>query len=342
MSEPTGNQPGMVNNTPQTLPTGQVPAVPTQTQPPAATPVQVQTPQQAVQPPVVPPAPATLPPAPAVPAMPPTPSQLRRQDPNVDMDRQFNHLRGELNARANDWQTWQGQVEQINLTLAQDLAAARQEASQAQAQLQRAQGFEAQAQQSQTLAQQNDRFARLIRYPVILQQGTVQQVTDEQGQVQSVNVNPYLDLLMSSNLQGDNFEAAVQRLASTLQPQQQQVVAPQAQNVPAGTPQQVQAPVAPQQPVAPQMGQFNPAAALTQALPNVGPGVPLNQGLSQQFQQPGMPSMMVTPPAQPIMSAQQQIAQLEQQRDDASDAGDTNLFRQLEDQIRAKKRELSQ
>jgi len=321
MSEQTGTQPGMVNNT-GVPPTGQVPAA------------QALTPQQVVQP-VASPVPATLPPAPQALVVPPTPSQIRKDNPNVDMDRQFNHFRGELKARATEWQTWQGQAEQVNRTLAQDLALAQQTATQAQEQLQHAQGFEAQATQAQSLALQNDRLARLIRYPVILQQGVVQQVTDDQGQVQNMTVNPYLDLLMSSNLQGDNFEAAVQRLASSL---------PSQQNVPAGTiPQQVQPPVAPQQPVALQqqvpLGQFNQAAALVQALPNVGPGVPLNQGLAQQ---PGMPSMLVTPPVQPIISAQQRVAQLELQRDEASDSGQFELFRQLEDQVRAAKRELSQ
>ena len=123
-------------------------------------------------------------------------------------------------------------------------------------------------------------------------------------------VNPYLDLLMNSTLQGPNFESAVQQLAQGLAGGQPQIL-------PRGNPP-------------------------TPQLPNLGPGqqsfTAANQGLPNPGQMPAQqfPQIIATPPLQPVMNAQQRIQALEVQREEARD--NPPLFRQLVDQIRKLKR----
>ena len=308
-ANPTGNPPG-----PVPAPATPQPVVAATTPLPAA-------PAQPVVPttPPAPVVPQTLPPAPAVPPMPLTAQQLAQADPTVDVGRQFNHLRGELNALTGQWQSWQGSAEQVNRSLSSDLATQQQQLAQAQAtieqqqaQIVQGQEWQVAAQQVEGLQQQNQRLSVVMRYPAILQQQQVAEVPGEEGQPPTqVMVNPYLDLLMNSTLQGPNFEAAVQQLAQGLAGGEPQVL-------PRG----------------------NPPAQL----PNLGPGqqsfTVANQGLPNPGQMPRQqfPAIIATPPLQPVMNPQQRIAALEVQREEARD--NPPLFRQLVDKIREAKRGL--
>jgi hypothetical protein len=243
-----------------------------------------------------------MPPAPALPVMPPTSQQLRQADPNIDIDRQFNHLRGEVNSRIGEWDTWRGAAERTHQSLQNELGAARQRATQLQAQLQELQSTNETLQQQSAIAAQasalqvqNDRLTRLMRYPQLLQQRVVEERTNEAGEAQQVEINPYLDLLMNSTLQGDAFEAAAARVNAGLSAQP-----PTTQDTPPASGQQ----------------------ATLNALNNLGT---VGGG--------SLPTTFVTPPPGTAQTDDQKLSTLAQQRDEAMDSGDYAQARKLEDQI---------
>ena len=343
MSGTTGNQPGAPAPTTGTPP-APAPGTGTVTAPENVQPAPVQAPQAPAQPAAPQVQPATLPQlpaAPAVPVPPPTSTQVRQGDPNVDFERQYNHVRGEVMARAAEWDSWRGQAAQVHQSLSGDLAVARQQNAQlqqqlqqAQTQLQQAQTWQQTAAQAQQLAVQNDRLTRLMRYPAVLQQTVVseQQVQGEDGQVQTIPVqsNPYVDLLMNSTLQGEEFEAAVARIAGSIPgstPQAQPVAGLQS---PLGTP--MPNPAAPGVQIPQQPAQV-PGQPLTMAQ-----GIFPQAAAALQQNSWGAPTVVATPAPQPVQGPAQQIAALEAQRDDAMDSGRYNEARGLEDTIRKLKR----
>lgn len=202
MSETTGSQPDNSRTTPQGTP-------PASAQPPAS-------------------------PVPASPAppeslnVPPPSSELSGRTPD-EILRDWNHTRGEIMARNTQWESWQGQMQQIERNL-------REENHGLQRQLQEQQGrtqelntqldaTQQQVSQIPDLQQQAQRAERLqviLQYPSIVAQTEVRTSEGEDGQQIEERVNPFLDLLLDSNKSPDDFSRAVSELDARLRSQAQQ------------------------------------------------------------------------------------------------------------------------
>lgn len=172
--------------------------------------------------------PAPVPPAPQPPeslTTPPPSSQLG--DVSLEeLQRNWNHTRGEIMTRNQQWETWQGQMQQVEANLREQNTDLQRQIEQLQGTSQQLstqlEGMQQQVAQLPDLQQQAARAERLqtiLRYPNIVAQTEVQMSEGEDGQQIEQRINPYLDLLLDSNRSGSDFEQAVAALDAKLRGQ---------------------------------------------------------------------------------------------------------------------------
>lgn len=180
--------------------------------------------------------------------MPPTSTQIVRDEgeqTQADWQRRFDSVRGELRTRQSQWDTWLGSTQTLEAQLRDELRevqeqyrAVSSERENYKAQVENLPQLQEQASQVPPLQQQLQRLETFLRYPKLLGQTTVetQTQTGEDGQETQVEVrsNPYLDMALSSTLQGDAFQSMLNQLEGRMQAPQPQTVVPQgtAMNVP--------------------------------------------------------------------------------------------------------------
>lgn len=184
--------------------------------------------------------------------MPPTSTQVERDTgakTTKDWKRQYDSLRGELNARQSQWDTWLGQQQTLSSQNREVLAEAQGQLQTAQSerddyktQIESLPELQQQAGQVTPLTDQLSKIQTILRYPGILSQTTVETVTAEDGTESTTRNNPFLDLALSSTLEGEAFQQMLVGLEAKLPTQpavpQGTETAPSPMNVP-GQPQPI-------------------------------------------------------------------------------------------------------
>lgn len=181
--------------------------VPTEGNPPAPTP----------------PAPAPTPP-PAQPVVIPPSSTTLPDD--TDWKAKYDGMRGRLMQLNTQWNERLGaQDETIKdlgkrlETTSSQLATAQEQVVAFTQQVESIPQLQEQANKVETLETMNQRLDLIMRYPQIINQTKVEEVeveVDGEKQTQQKRANPVLDLLLSSNLQGEQYAALVAQMAQTL------------------------------------------------------------------------------------------------------------------------------
>lgn len=175
--------------------------------------------------------------------MPPTSTQVVRTEgkqSQEDWKRKFDSIRGELDAKQSQWDTWLGNTQTVQAQLQDELRevqeqlrAVSDERDNYKTQLESLPQLQEQANQVAPLQEQLQRLETVLRYPTLLGQTTVetQTQTGDDGQEVEVEVrsNPFLDMALSSTLQGDAFRSMLNQLEGRIP------TASQPQPVPQGT-----------------------------------------------------------------------------------------------------------
>lgn len=168
----------------------------------------------------------TVPKAPKAPeplvAQPPA-AVIKREKPDTDFERQSDYLRGEIMARQGQWDTYRGQVEahdkqlrdQID-TLQGRITSLTGDKTTLQEQVNILPDLQSKAQQVEALAGEVGKLRFVMAYPALTNAVVEETVKKEDGTEAVVRKNPYLDLLLSSTLGGEQFEAMVADLAQAV------------------------------------------------------------------------------------------------------------------------------
>lgn len=167
---------------------------------------------------------APSPPAPL--EKPPTSTQIVREagaSDQKDWKRMFDSIRGEIDGRQAQWDTWKGQSDTVITQLREEIASLRgqmqtvgAEKDGYQAQLEALPQLQQTASLAEALQAENSKLKEVLRYPTLLAQ-TVVETTQEDGQEpQEVRSNAFLDLALSSSLQGDAYKRLLEQIESKL------------------------------------------------------------------------------------------------------------------------------
>jgi len=153
--------------------------------------------------------------------MPPTAAELREAGTATtpkDYERLWSSQRGEIKARQQQWDEWQGQMDTVVGQLRNQLAVLQGKLSAVQAerdnnaqQLEALPTLQTQASMAEALQAHNERLNQVLRYPGLLSQTQVETVEQDGQQVQT-RINPFLDAALSSSLQGDAYSNLLAQL----------------------------------------------------------------------------------------------------------------------------------
>lgn len=189
-------------------------------------------------PPVASPAPPAAPDLgtpPAAPTVPPPSSQIDTEN----LARRFDTERGKWQQYMSEVASWQGGMQQqLNTArgLLNDRVARVQELERQLAALQEqvnaVPGLKEQASQAAQYQEQLDRLKQITAYPEVVNRVQEQQVAKEDGTTEVIRVNPILDMLMNTNLQGDAFHQNLVGVVATLTQSQVPPAAPSSQAPP--------------------------------------------------------------------------------------------------------------
>jgi len=142
---------------------------------------------------------------------------------DVDLERRWANMRGQVMAYRNGMEQYTGSLEQRVHTLTASLTQANATIKKLegvveslQGEMNEIPGLREKVGLADELQQQVDRLELLMTYPQVVGATQVTQVEGEDGAVQEVRENPWMDLLMSSKLTGDAFKASVEKLIPTL------------------------------------------------------------------------------------------------------------------------------
>ena len=182
--------------------------------------------------------------------LPPTSTALLERDSNTDFRRQYDQLRGTLQSALSQWDQVYGsltgeigrlQTSQVQLGVAQTKLTAY--STERETLNTRLQELQAQAQAAATLKAQNDKLSAVMRFPAIINAATEKATDDGTKTV----VNPFLDLVLSSTLEGDLYSNMLAQVAEQLKGQQlaQQPSTPAAQRPPDNPAEMITTPPAP-------------------------------------------------------------------------------------------------
>jgi len=143
-----------------------------------------------------------------------------------ELQRNWNHTRGEIMTRNQQWETWQGQMQQVETNLREQNTDLRRQVEQLQGQAQQlttelgsAQEQVSQIPDLQQQALRAQRLQTILQYPSIVAQTEVRTSEGDNGQQIEERVNPYLDLLLDSTKADDDFVRAVAELDLRLRSQ---------------------------------------------------------------------------------------------------------------------------
>jgi citrate synthase len=151
------------------------------------------------------------------------------------MTRLYHNLSGQLTAYVSQSEEYRGQLEQRLRTAEEAVRTfqaqatqAEQRAAQLQTQVEGLPALQEQANQTNTLQEQVDKLHLLMNYPAVTTRFVEREEPVEgQEEPRTVRVNPTLDLLMTSTLQGEDFATHVRDFVATL-PVVQAQAAPEA------------------------------------------------------------------------------------------------------------------
>ena len=175
-----------------------------------------------VQPAPVAPQPLPTPPPPL--EVPPASTQVSALEPTADFERKFNSMRGTLKERQGQWDEYRGAMEE-RLRAAENLARQLQEQlsgnqgklEQLSGQVTSLQALQETANQVPVLQQRVDKMQYAMQFPSLVAQARVVEQTDEAGAVTQVRQNPVMDMLLSSTVEGDDWNKMAAELAATLE-----------------------------------------------------------------------------------------------------------------------------
>lgn len=164
-----------------------------------------------------------IPQAPTTLALPQPSSIIKREDPTVDFERQWNHLRGEVKTRQGQWDSYQGEMEtyvqelrsQIG-TLGQQLSLATTESTGLKEQVDGLPALKERGNKADSLEKKVAKLEFIMRFPGLVNATVAETITAEDGKETEVKRNPYLDLALSSTLKGKKFEVMVSDLAKAV------------------------------------------------------------------------------------------------------------------------------
>ena len=176
--------------------------------------------------------------------------QVPSAEPGVEYTSQqweskYHGLRGSFIQAQRQWEERRGMLEQQIATLQQQVQSLQaqtqqlqQERDQLKQQVEALPTLEERASFADALEVQVERLELLVRYPEIWGQVEVVEVEDEEtGEKREERRNPFLDMILSSTLDGDEFEQMVNDLAAKLRAGQTPTQSSQPATETAGTPQ---------------------------------------------------------------------------------------------------------
>jgi hypothetical protein len=156
----------------------------------------------------------------------PEPPSIPALEPNADLERVtrlYHNVVGQLTAYVASAEGFRGQLEQrlrtadtsarLNYARAQEIEGAR---TALEGQLADVPSLQERAEQGDQASAQLARLQYLTQFPQIIGAVQVEEVTAEDGTVSEARTNPTLDLLMSSSLDGEQFDQHVRAFVQNL------------------------------------------------------------------------------------------------------------------------------
>jgi len=168
-------------------------------------------------------APQPLPTPPPALEVPPTSTDVSAQDPTADFERKFNSQRGTIKERQRQWDEYQGVMEtrlkaaesMVRVQEAQ-LVEMRATTQRLTEQLSGVPVLRESANKVPVLQEQMDKLKFAMQFPTLIEQAKVVEVTNDAGEITQVRQNTVLDMLLSSSVQGENWQRMAEELAVTL------------------------------------------------------------------------------------------------------------------------------